>query len=77
MQVLYQSLTKIFLSLENVSLDRPMVLFMAPTVVVAINIGELVMHTVLNIPLHQFGQKIPPLSNKMRSSLKNKLSDLK
>ena len=54
-----------------------MVLFMAPTVVVAINIGELVMDTVLNIPLNQFGQKIPPLSSKMRSSLKNKLSDLK
>lgn len=54
-----------------------MVLFMAPTVVVAINIGELVMDTVLNIPLNQFGQKIPPLSNKMRSSLRKKFSDLK
>ena len=53
MQVLYQSLTKIFLSCENVSLDKPMVLFMAPTVVVATNIDGLVIHTVLNIPINQ------------------------
>ena len=56
MQVLYESLTKMFLSHENVSLNKPMVLFMAPAVVVATNINGLIIHTVLNIPINQFGK---------------------
>ena len=50
---------------------------MAPTDVAPMNIGETTIHTALNIPINQFGKKQPPLSEKMRSSLRNKLSDLK
>ena len=76
MKVLHQSLTKI-LSYGNVSLDKPKVLFMAPTGVAAINIDGTTIHNALNIPINQFGKKISPLSDKMRSSLRSKLSDLK
>ena len=34
-------------------------------------------HTALNIPINQFGKKLSPLSDKKRSSLRCKLSDLK
>ena len=35
------------------------------------------MNTVLKIPINQFEKNIPPLSDEMKSSLRNKLSDLK
>ena len=76
MKVLHQSLTKI-LSYGNVSLDKPKVLLMAPTGVAAINIDGTTIHTALNIPINHSGKKLSPLSNKMRSSLRSKLSDLK
>ena len=76
MKVLYQSLTKI-LSYGNVSLDKSKALLMAPTGVAAINIDGATIHTALNIPISQFGKKLSPLSEKMRLSLRNKLSDLK
>ena len=76
MKVLHQSLTKI-LSYGNVSLDKPKVLFMPPTGVAAINIDGTTIHNALNIPINQFGKKLSPLSNKMRSRLRSKLSDLK
>ena len=50
---------------------------MAPTGVAAININGATIHTALNIPISQFGKTLSPLSDKMRSSLRNKLSDLK
>ena len=50
---------------------------MAPTGVAAINIDGTTIHNALNIPINQFGKKISPLSDKMRSSLRSKLSDLK
>ena len=77
MNVLCQSLTKIFLSYENISSDKLKLLLMAPTDVAAINIDGAVIHTALNIPINQFGKYLPTLSEKMRSILRNKLSDLK
>ena len=76
MKVLYQSLTKT-LSYGNVSVDKPKVLLMAPTGVTAINIDGTTIHTALNIPIGSFGKNLPPLGDKMKSSLRNKLSDLK
>ena len=70
LKVLYQSLTKI-LSYGNVSLDKPKVLLMAPTGAAAINIDGTTIHTALNRPISQFGKKVSPLSDKMRSSLRN------
>ena len=55
----------------------PKVLLMAPTDVAPMNTDETTIHTALNIPINQFGKKQPLLSEKMRSSLRNKLSDLK
>ena len=76
MKVLYQSLTKT-LSYGNVSLDKPKVLLMAPTGVAAINIDGTTIHTALNIPVGSFSKNLPPLSDQMKSSLRNKLADLK
>ena len=76
MKVLYQSLTKT-LSYGNVSVDKPKVLLMVPTVVAAVNINGTRIHTTLNIPTGSFGKNLPPLGDKMKSSLRNKLSDLK
>ena len=56
MKMLYQSLTKI-LSYGNVSLDKPNTLLMAPTGVAAMNIDGATIHTVLNMPINQFGKK--------------------
>ena len=56
MKILYQSLTKI-LSYGNVSLDKPNTLLMAPTGVAAMNIDGATIHTVLNMPINQFGKK--------------------
>ena len=58
----------------NVSLDKPKVLLMAPTGVAAINIDGTTIHTALNIPVGSFGKNLPPLSVKMKSSLRNKLA---
>ena len=76
MKVLYQSLTKT-LSYGNISLDKPKVLLMVPTGVAAINIDGTTIHTALHIPVGSFGKNLPPLSDKMKSSLINKLADLK
>ena len=50
---------------------------MAPTGVAAVNIDGTTIHTALDIPIGSFGKNLPPLSDKMKSSLRNKLSDLK
>ena len=76
MKVIHQSLTKIF-SYGNVSLDKPKVLPMAPTGVAAINIDGTTEHTALNIPVGHFGKNLSSLSDKMRSTLRNRLADLK
>ena len=76
MKVIHQSLTKMF-SYGNVSLDKPKVLLMPPTGVAAINIDGTTVHTALNIPVGHFGKNLPSLSDKMRSTLRNRLADLK
>ena len=76
MKVMYQSLTKIF-SYGNVSLDKAKVLLMTPTGVAGINIDGTMIHTAQNIPVGHFGKNLPSLSDKMRSTLRNRPSDLK
>ena len=49
---------------------------MAPICVAAKNI-DCTIHTAFNIPVGHFGSNLPPLSNKMKSSLRNRLSELK
>ena len=50
---------------------------MVPISVAAINIDCTTIYTALNIPVGQFGKKLLPLNNKMKSSFWNRLSDLK
>ena len=76
MKVLYQSLTKTLLH-GNVSVDKTKVLLIAPTDVAAVNIDGTTIHTALNIPIAFFGKNLPHLDDKTKSSLRNKLSDLK
>ena len=75
-KVLYQSLSKTF-SYRNSELEKAKVLLLAPTGVAAINIGDTTIHTGLNIPVGCFGKHLPPLSDKMRSMLRNRLSEVK
>ena len=75
-KVLYQSLSKTF-SYRNSELEKAKVLLLAPTGVAAINIGDTTIHTGLNIPVGCFGKHLPPLSDKMRSMLRNRLSEIK
>ena len=76
MKVIHQALTKT-LFYGNSSVDKTKVLLMAPTGVAAINIDGTTIHTALNIPVGHFGKTLPPLNDKMKSSLRNRLSDLK
>ena len=76
MKVLYQYLTKT-LSYGNVSVDKPKILPMSPTGVAAVSVDGTAIHTALNIPLGSFRKNLPPLGDRMKASLKNKLSDLK
>ena len=73
---LYQSLSKIF-SYRNSEFEKTKVLLLAPTGVVVISIGGTVIHTGLNIPFRCFGKHLPPLNDKMRSMLRNRLSEVK
>ena len=75
-KVLYQSLTKTF-SCRNPELDKPKVLLLAPTEVASVNIDRSTIHTGLGIPIGNFGNKLPRLSDKMKSNLRNKLPQVK
>ena len=75
-KVLYQSLSEAF-SYRNSELEKAKVLLLAPTDVGAINIGGTTIHTGLNIPVGSSGKHLPLLSDKMRSMLRNKLSEVK
>lgn len=75
-KLLYQPLTKA-LPYINSTLEKPKVLLVAPTGVASINIDGTTIHTALDIPVGHFEKKLPCLNDKMRSSLRNKLSDLK
>ena len=52
-------------------------LFMAPTVIAAIQVDDTTMHAVLGIPVRHFETKLPPLHDKIKCDLRNHLSDLK
>ena len=52
-------------------------LLLTPAGVAAINIGGTTIHTGLNIPVWCFEKHLPPLSDKMRSMLRNRLSEVK
>lgn len=50
---------------------------MAPKNVAAINIDDTTIHTALNIPTVTFGKTLLPPNDKIKSSLRNRFSDLK
>ena len=75
-RVIYQYLTKT-LSDGSILVVKPKALLMAPASVAAINIDGTTIHTAFNIPVGHLGSKLPPLSDKMKSSLRNRLSELK
>ena len=76
MKFIYQSLTKT-LSYGDVVIEKPKVLLMTPTGAADIQVDGTTIHTVLGIPVENFGTKLPPLHVKMKCSLRNHLSDLK
>ena len=76
MRVIYQSLIKT-LSYGSTLVDKPKALLMAPTGVAAINPDGTTIHTAFNIPVGHFGSNLPPLSDKIKSNLRNRLSELK
>ena len=76
MRVIYQSSTKT-LSYGSTLVDKPKALLMALTGVAAINIDGTTIHTAFNIPVGHFGSNLPSLSDKMKSNLRNRLSELK
>lgn len=51
--------------------------FMVPIDVVAINIEVITIHYPLNIPTDCFEKCLLPLTQKIKSSLRNRLSDMK
>ena len=75
-KVFYQSLSKT-LSYRNSELEKTKVLLLAPTGVAAIHIDGTTIHTDLNILVGRFEKHLPPLSDKMTSMLKNRLSEVK
>ena len=75
-KLLHQSLSKTF-SYRNSELEKAKVLLLSPAGVAAINIVGITIHTDLNIPVGCFGKHLPPLSDKMRFMLRNRLSEVK
>ena len=59
------------------SSDKPKVLLLAPADVAAINIDGTTIHTGLGIPVGYFGKNMTRLTDKMRSSLRHKLRELR
>ena len=75
-KTLYQALTKLF-SYRTGDPNKPRMLLIAPTGVAAINIEGTTIHTGLGIPVGNYSRKtLPKLNDKMRSSLRNNLSEL-
>ena len=58
-------------------MNKPKVLFLAPTGVSAVNIDGTTIHSALYISVGYFRRNFPGLSDKMKSSLRNKYSELK
>ena len=72
-EVIYQCLTKTF-SYGSTLVDKPKALLMTPTGVAAITPDGTTIHTAFNIPVGHFGSNLPPLSDKMKSSLRDSLN---
>ena len=75
-KTIYHSVTKT-LSYRGNEPDKPRVMLLAPTGIAAINIGGNTIHSALHIPINVYGKTVPKLSDKVRSSLRNKLSELR
>ena len=75
-KTIYHSVTKT-LSYRGNEPDKPRVMLLAPTGIAAINIGGNTIHSALHIPINIYGKTVPKLSDKVRSSLRNKLSELR
>ena len=58
-------------------MDKPKVLIVATTGVAAVNIDGTTICSALHIPVGYFGRNLPGLIDKMKSSLRNKYSELK
>ena len=76
MKVIYQADTKTIFS-KNTTLDKPKILILGTTGVAAINVDGTTVHSALQIPVSNFGKNCPQLSDKMKSSLRNKLCEVK
>ena len=61
----------------NIILDKLKVLLMAVTCDPEINVFGTTIHTALSILAGSLGKKLPPLIDRMKHSLMNRLSDFK
>ena len=68
---------KNIISQKTATLHKPQLLILAPTGVDAINVAGITMHTALQTPMETFGKTLPELNDKMKSSLINKLCEIK
>ena len=75
-KVMYQALAKTF-SYQSRLVEKPKVLLMAPTSVAVINIESATVHSTVNIPVGCFNKNLTPLTDRIKSSLRNRLPDLK
>ena len=71
--IVYHSLTKMLCAKQS---EKPKVLLLAPTGVAAINIEGITIHSWLGIIIGHHGENVLRLSDKMRSKLRNKLSEV-
>ena len=72
MKVFYQTVAKT-LSYKNLTLDKLKVLNLDPTGEAATNVDGTTIHSALQIPVGNFGINLPQLSDKIKSSPRNKL----
>ena len=72
-KIIFLSISKL-LSFEGGDSEKPRILILAPTGVVAINIDGTTIHTALGINV---GHKLYPLNDCQRGILQNKISEIK
>ena len=70
-KTIYYSLSKV-LSYRCSNADSEKILLVAPTGVAAVNIEGTTIHTALGLPVGRFGKNIPKLSDKRRTTLRNR-----
>ena len=70
-KTIYYAISKLQLRKES-DPEKPRILLLSPTGVAAVNIGETTIHSALGIHAKVFA----PLNDKMRASLRNKLSEV-